>query len=317
MGEDGRTLTLTRQRTSMAIHYTINNRLSIIQDFLAEYYLWHEQVLLRIFYVSEPTVAARQPAKFVEWLEDLSLDAINVDGHYATRRDRLIREHQNLIAKAQGLGTPPAKDDISGFEKDYRAFICALQEFAQAMVLEEWGLDALTGLKNNAVMKKDLHLEMERLSREGAPFCVGLARIDDFDKIEKKLSNEKADEIIKAVAELVRRSLRTYDEAYRVSRDHFIMCLKQSDISGGQKGMERLRDLLEEAEESYELDGEKKLVSMSCCVATPFPGDDLKNLIANLYIDLDEQIRDHGSVLTYQELSPLQRYMMNDKDKSA
>ena len=209
-----------------------------------------------------------------------------------------------------------AEKQLDTFLTEYVVFMNEMQTFCQSVLLEQWGLDVLTGLKNKAVLHRELDVEMERLSREGFPFCLGLARIDNFDAISKKINDEQAEEIIKEVAGMVLQSLRSYDEAFRVSRDHFIMCLKQSDLVGGQKGLERLRDLMEDAQMKFNIDGKEKLVSLSCCVAAPLPGDDVNDLIDNLYVDLDKQIKDEGSVLAYQEMSPLERFMKTDgKDK--
>lgn len=300
----------------MAIYYTINNRLSIIQDFLGEYYQWHQDVLSRAFYPQKGDDSIKAPEQFLEWLKSLLLEAINIDGRYDVRRSRLVEDHEKLMQAAENLKRPPSRDQLNDFEQNYRLFIVELQDFAQAMILEDWGLDVLTGLKNNAVLKHGLDVEMERLSREGSPFCLALARIDDFNIIEKNVDTDAADDVIKELGGLVQKCLRTYDEAYRVSRDHFIMCLKQSNIIGGKKALQRLRDLLDQTNKTYTLNGETQHISMSCCVAAPLPGDSIKELIDNLYIDLDTQIKDHGAVLAYQELSPLQRYMMNDEDES-
>ena len=295
----------------MAINYTLDNRLDVLGQFLNEYQRWYADILQSKIFNAEPP---QDPQGFLKWLEGIPLEAINVDGNYAKQAQQIKAQREALIKAGLSLSEPPQDKDFKEFSGLFHDFTAALQVFCQSVILEEWGVDVLTGLKNNLIVMADLTIEMERLSREGAPFCLGLARIDDFETIEKAGDEQQTTTVIEKVAGLIQKSLRSYDDAYRVGRDHFIMCLKQSDIIGGQKALERLRDIMEEKEEHYEINGEQKLISLSCCVAAPLPDDDVEDLIDNLYVDLDEQIKDQGAVLTYQEMSPLQRFIQKEKD---
>lgn len=295
----------------MILNNNLNEKLGTLSAILDEYLAWVNGVTRSVFYEAE---TPQEPKSFIEWLEACSIEPINIDGQYLDQKEGLLKRHKQLISDAGALGTKPEAEAFAQFVAAAQDYISDLRCFGQAIALEEWGLDVLTGLKNNAVVKKDLAIEMERLSREGYPFCVGLARIDEFEQIQKALGHDTANEMVKTVAGLVQQSLRSYDDAYRISRDHYIMCLKQSDIVGGQKALERLRDILEKAGEVYEIDGQERPLSLSCCVAAPLPGDDIDDLLDNLNVDLDTQIKDAGSVLTYQELSPLQRFIQKEKD---
>ncbi len=292
----------------MAINYSLDAKLNILGEFLEEYQQWHTAVVKSLLLNGNKPDA---PEKMIQWIGDLSLDNIDLDGRYASNAELLKQKHQVLVAMS-GVVNQDAEKQLDTFLSEYVVFMNEMQSFCQAVLLEQWGLDVLTGLKNKAVLHRELAVEMERLAREGYPFCLGLARIDHFDDISKAIDSEKAEAVIKDVSDLVLKSLRSYDEAFRVSRNHFIMCLKQSDLVGGQKGLERLRDLMEAAEIKVDLNGEEKLISLSCCVAAPLPGDDVDDLIDNLYVDLDKQIKDDGSVLAYQEMSPLERFMKTD-----
>ena len=62
------------------------------------------------------------------------------------------------------------------------------------------------------------------------------------------------------------------------------------------------------------MDDEELLLSLSCVIASPFEGDDIADIIDNLYADLDKQVKDHGEILPYKELSPLQRMIKDEED---
>ncbi len=292
----------------MAIHYSLDAKLNILGEFLEEYTQWHTAVIKSLMLQGGKPDA---PQKMIEWLKGLSLKDIDLDGRYAAKSELLKQKHQVLVSMSMVVNQDADKQ-LDTFLSEYVVFMNEVQTFCQSVLLEQWGLDVMTGLKNKAVLHRELAIEMERLSREGFPFCLGLARIDNFDAIAKGTNEEEAEKVIKGVSDMVLKSLRSYDEAFRVSRDHFIMCLKQSDLVGGQKGLERLRDLMESAELKVKLGDQEKLVTLSCCVAAPLPGDDVDDLIDNLYVDLDKQIKDEGSVLAYQEMSPLERFMKSD-----
>lgn len=292
----------------MAIHYSLDAKLNILGEFLEEYTQWHTAVIKSLMLQGGKPDA---PQKMIEWLKGLSLKDIDLDGRYAAKSELLKQKHQVLVSMSMVVNQDADKQ-LDTFLSEYVVFMNEMQTFCQSVLLEQWGLDVMTGLKNKAVLHRELAIEMERLSREGFPFCLGLARIDNFDAIAKGTNEEEAEKVIKGVSDMVLKSLRSYDEAFRVSRDHFIMCLKQSDLVGGQKGLERLRDLMESAELKVKLGDQEKLVTLSCCVAAPLPGDDVDDLIDNLYVDLDKQIKDEGSVLAYQEMSPLERFMKSD-----
>lgn len=292
----------------MAIHYSLDAKLNILGEFLEEYTQWHTAVIKSLMLQGGKPDA---PQKMIEWLKGLSLKDIDLDGRYAAKSELLKQKHQVLVSMSMVVNQDADKQ-LDTFLSEYVVFMNEMQTFCQSVLLEQWGLDVMTGLKNKAVLHRELAIEMERLSREGFPFCLGLARIDNFDAIAKGTNEEEAEKVIKGVSDMVLKSLRSYDEAFRVSRDHFIMCLKQSDLVGGQKGLERLRDLMESAELKVKLGDQEKLVTLSCCVAAPLPGDDVDDLIDNLYVDLDKQIKDEGSVLAYQEMSPLERFMKTE-----
>ncbi|MEM7650791.1 MAG: diguanylate cyclase [Pseudomonadota bacterium] len=292
----------------MAISYKLDNRLHVLNGLLAEYQGWFAAVSQAGCYGGD---LPEEPQSFKKWIGTLSIDGFNIDGQYGKQKQALIKLHEELMGAAKASLD---QETHKAFASAFQSFITQLQGFSQAVILEEWGLDILTGLKNNVVLKRDLSIELERLSREGHPFCVGLVRIDDFENIDAGL--EQGNKIIKSVAGYVTKCLRSYDEGYRISRNHFVLCLKQSDIGGGRKALMRLTDILEDSKETYMHDGKQKLLSVSSCVASPIPGDDMDQLIDDLHDNLKTEATDTGEVLAHREMSPLERMVRKDSDES-
>ena len=290
----------------MAIKYNLDNRLHALNALLGEYLTWFSAVVAASSHGNEMPKA---PESLNKWLLTVSVDEFNIDGHYSEQRGALKAHHDEMVAAAVRASSA---EGFMAFSDLFNSFMADLRAFSQTVVLEEWGLDVLTGLKNTTILDSDLKIEMERLSREGHPFCLGLVRIDDFEKIDR--DKEAGKQVIRNVGGHIMESLRSYDDAYRIKRNYFILCLKQSDIVGGQKGLERFRNIMEDAKETY-MDGEEeRLLSVSSCVASPLPGDDIQELIDNLYQDLHRDAKEHGEVVMHKEISPLERFVLKGSE---
>jgi diguanylate cyclase (GGDEF)-like protein len=224
--------------------------------------------------------------------------------------DALFEQNANVLKCAQALQTDPGNSDVfSDFLKLSATFMQTLSNVEQLIFQEEAGYDLETKLKNAAQMDKELAIEMERLSRGGPEFSLALALIDDFDLI-KEHDSAKADEAIKMAAKAMLECLRPFDDAYYVDENEFVICLKQTQVSGGLRAFERLEEYLDETTLSYNADGKQKKVTMSCCVSEPVADDDLSIHLQNLREDTKSIDKSQGAAaFTFQELSPLQRYM--------
>jgi GGDEF domain-containing protein len=155
-------------------------------------------------------------------------------------------------------------------------------------------------------MMKDLEREMERRSRRGKPFSLALVRIDRYDEIREMQNVDEHARLLMTLANMIRKCLRSFDDAYRSGEGEFIMSLKHADISGGTAALNRLRRLLEEEKIVI---GVAFPLSLSGCVAEPMPGDDLSLLLGNMRHDLGRYGEHGGAALEYHEISPLQRFV--------
>lgn len=176
------------------------------------------------------------------------------------------------------------------------------------------GLDVSTGLRSKKAMVIDLEREMERRARRGKPFCLALARIDNYEHIQELVSEERHREIVFAVARLIKKCIRSFDDAYRSGDGEFIMCLKHSDMGGGAAATTRLRRFLEEEQIMIQDEkGRSFPLTMSSCVAEPLPGNSLDELMANMRNDLLRFNNEApgNATLEYFEQSSLSRYIQD------
>ncbi len=279
---------------------------------LDDYMQWFMQVVRNVFYqkAQEEQKNLLVPESFVALLEDMQRSDIKsaaIEGLNKLHKEMIVQADE-LIGNSVKLQTHPTCEEFDAFVILFEEFIYHIRRMEIDCLLEDNGIDVLTGLRSQAVLEQDLKREMARLARQGKPFSIALVRIDNFDEMKK---NYNVDDLIKLVAEMIKKSLRSFDYAYRLEHGKFMFSLKQTNISGGIRALERLKEELQSQKKS---EGKVMRLSLSSCVAEPVSGDDVRELIENLHKDLDSSEKQKGgSVLEYFEMSPLQRYVKDEQ----
>ena len=302
----------------MNLEYRDNEKWAMLRPIMDDHTEWFHRVLQALYYSeeAEPVQAADKPASFSQWLVHM-----NRSGESPPEIiEKLSALHSDMFKMADGLlfnlqetGKKPTYKECRRFLTVYEELVLYLRRAEKEAMLEGSGFDPLTGLRNKSVLYSDIQRELDRLERRGKPFSIALVRVNNYESM-KAASAEKAEEKIKLVAELIKLSVRSFDDAYYMGDDEFILSLKQADASGGVKALERLRRELVKKNVHVRLsDGSDKPLGVSCCIAEPVTGDDVKELIKNLREDLTKNIDESAdTVLKYYELSPLERFVHQD-----
>ena len=102
--------------------------------------------------------------------------------------------------------------------------------------------DGLTGISNRPNMEQALQNEFERSMRYGAPLSVVLLDVDHFKGVNDTYGHQKGDEILVAIASLLKKVCRANDIAARYGGEEFLMILPQSNAQGAFKIAERVRE---------------------------------------------------------------------------
>ncbi len=303
----------------MPLTYEQDSRLKALAPVLDDQAEWLGRVIRKVFYPEEYASPGTLliPDSFDRWVR-----AVNHDEFMRVETlDNLRHLHNDLRVAADHVlrdsDKTLARPDIHKFDSFialYDEFIGRIRRLEYDMVLSDTGLDVLTGLRSKQMLVKDIEKEMERRSRRGRPFCLALTRIDCYAEIKSNLPKKEFDSIIVAVGEIIKKCLRSFDDAYCLNDGEFLMCLKQADISGGSAGLQRLRKLLEEDAPYYSFHGKEMRLTMSSCIAEPQPGDVFDELMVNMRKDLDRFGGDGGTALEYIEVSPLTRFIHGLED---
>jgi diguanylate cyclase len=140
-------------------------------------------------------------------------------------------------------------------------------------------LDSLTGLKN----RRGLERAVEDLLRE-PPGLLGsallLADIDHFKVVNDTYGHVLGDKVIRAVAHVLRSSIKGRDVAARLGGEEFAILLPQTSLTGAAAVAEQIRGTVEQGR-ICRPDGNESIgqVTLSVGVAIAKPGDTLEALL--------------------------------------
>ncbi|HEX5910578.1 MAG TPA: GGDEF domain-containing protein, partial [Thermoleophilaceae bacterium] len=128
--------------------------------------------------------------------------------------------------------------------------------------------DALTGLPNSRSCRDNLKRMVAAAGRTLAPCTAILLDLDHFKQINDRFGHGAGDDVLAAVGDVMRSTLRDSDFAGRYGGEEFLMLLPDTDQEGGLEAAEKVR----EAIQGLELAQVDRAITASLGVAS-FPGD--------------------------------------------
>lgn len=112
--------------------------------------------------------------------------------------------------------------------------------------------DPLTDLFNRRRMDELLSLEVARTKRNNRAFCLILADIDHFKNVNDTYGHEAGDQVICAVAKILKTSLREQDSVARWGGEEFLIMLPDTLMEQAEKVANKIRKLCENHTVYYE-----------------------------------------------------------------
>lgn len=107
-------------------------------------------------------------------------------------------------------------------------------------LFERASCDMLTGLNNRRVFEDRIHGMMDSARRYHNPLTMVSMDLDHFKQINDNLGHQKGDEVLKAVAGVLKRAVRSTDLLVRMGGDEFLLVLDNTDLANGRILAERL-----------------------------------------------------------------------------
>jgi diguanylate cyclase (GGDEF)-like protein len=137
--------------------------------------------------------------------------------------------------------------------------------------------DPLTGLHNRRLFRETFEKELNRAKRYAHPLSLVMLDLHRFKEVNDKHGHPRGDDVLRAVAATLRKSLRTSDSAFRIGGDEFSLILPQTDSAQAVSLSKRVGVVFSEVLHSLQISVN---VSMDHGVATfAIDGDQADQLI--------------------------------------
>lgn len=114
-------------------------------------------------------------------------------------------------------------------------------------ILQYATLDALTNLNNRRQFETRLGQEIAIAKRQGHPLCAMMIDIDFFKRVNDTYGHAAGDEVLRAVAGIIKEALRESDIPARYGGEEFAILLPYTKLEEAVLVGERLRSAVEKA----------------------------------------------------------------------
>jgi diguanylate cyclase (GGDEF)-like protein len=160
-------------------------------------------------------------------------------------------------ASARGALVVRLEDPRRGFGEHEIRFCRLLAEVAGralqradhfARVSEAARRDALTGLLNVRVLNQGIEEEIHRAERTGASLSLLMIDVDFLKHVNDVYGHPAGDQVLRALAETLRRVVRRIDLVARCGGEEFAVLLPETTAERGGDVAARLREAIEELE---------------------------------------------------------------------
>ena len=125
--------------------------------------------------------------------------------------------------------------------------VTALREMLQAREHHLAGLvssDPLTGVGNLRLLEERLGYELTRHRRTGRSLAILLLDLDRFKEVNDTLGHPVGDALLRDVAEIIARTVRSGDTVVRQGGDEFCVIAPETDAVDAQRLSDRIRQQL-------------------------------------------------------------------------
>ena len=143
-------------------------------------------------------------------------------------------------------------------------------------------LDALTGLGNRLRLREDAQAILDRAQRYGLRYCAALLDVDFFKAYNDSQGHLRGDRVLAGIGQLVKRSCREGDTAYRYGGEEFLLLLPEQTIDTARVAVDRLRRAVEARAIPHpdRPDGQPVVTISAGLAVLPEPGCSLERWLA-------------------------------------
>jgi diguanylate cyclase (GGDEF)-like protein len=128
-------------------------------------------------------------------------------------------------------------------------------------------IDQKTGIYNHTYFMQQFQNELVRANRYDRPLTVVMADLDLLRNINNTYGHLAGDEVIKAIAKIIQRSVREYDVVCRFGGEEYAILMPETSLETGYERAELIRRAVENEAFSIPLSDQKIKVTISLGVA--------------------------------------------------
>ncbi|MBS0200825.1 MAG: diguanylate cyclase [Proteobacteria bacterium] len=210
------------------------------------------------------------------WVESVATGAAPVENHTPVvgrgLRSLLVPaqvlkgSHSVLVIERSADAPALSAADHAALASMANAVREALEQQREARALMVTArIDALTGVLNRNSLDGDLVASLAQAARSRSPLAVLFLDIDHFKRINDQLGHAAGDECLRAVARLLRSSLRSGDLLGRYGGEEFVVVSPGAPLAVAQQLGERIRAAVESLEIEWE--GHRVPITISVGIA--------------------------------------------------
>jgi diguanylate cyclase (GGDEF)-like protein len=210
-------------------------------------------------------------------------EVINKNGKYIICYDISIQKetervvYGKFIAEREREFIPEEKEFFSSL-LSYVSSACQRSDYILKLQLMQ-SIDATTGLFNSQFFKSSIKREISIMKRFTRNFGVILLEIENAREIIERFGYVVWDDIVKAVAIIMRKSVRAYDVAARLGNNKFALLLPNTESQSLRVVEDRIKSQIQSAPEIPSLpELELKLAVLSYATDTK-PPDEILQII--------------------------------------
>jgi diguanylate cyclase (GGDEF)-like protein len=125
--------------------------------------------------------------------------------------------------------------------------------------------DGLTSLFSHSSVIEQLEVAVRRVDRQSSRLAVAMVDIDGFKEVNDSYGHLVGDQVLKALAYLLRQRLRLSDVLGRFGGDEFVVIMPDTDGSAAVEKLEEIRQSFSAIE--HDSGGECFSITLSCGIA--------------------------------------------------
>lgn len=188
--------------------------------------------------------------------------------------------------------------------------------FLHQKIVELAMIDSLTGINNRHYFNETFEREVERVCRHGYTICVLMMDVDGLKAINDQHGHLTGDQVLCAIADILKSSVRKSDTVARFGGDEFVVLMPLADESKGRKLSKRIQGLIEKRNEKSLIPGVKLGLSIGIHAAGP---ENVRDILSTadqkLYQDKNFRKKAEDIISEDQMRCYLRNNLLGEKDK--